>query len=66
LAANSSSFALALLLNESIPPCTVDLTRLIIGFNKSLFDIICFLANAFAFEAISPKKPSPCFSACSG
>jgi len=28
---------------------------------------LCFLANAFAFEKISPK-PSPllCFSACSG
>ena len=37
------------MLNESIPPCMVDLTRLIIGFNKSLFDIICLLANALAF-----------------
>ena len=41
-------------------------SELIIGFNKSLFDTICLLANALAFVAMSPKKPDPCFSACSG
>ena len=61
-----STCELALSANFWIPDLAPARTRPIIGFIRSRFAFIVDIANFFAFDAISPKKPEPCFSACSG